>query len=222
VIKRIRRKSRVPGVFPLWPETLAAIDWFIAQRAKTDFASSDHVMITRRGAVFDRQRISNAWNRLLERVQADHAFFRSLSFKHLRKTAGQLVRNRSDGEISGVFLCHGRAVKSDDLTDVYTNRPFDRVAGALQQVRVDLQPMIDAAPDAFSKRMGATAPNITRMTIDRIQELHARGVRPIGIARLAGVSVQTVYKRINRQVTQPAATPQMKAEPTKAATRSKS
>jgi hypothetical protein len=57
-----------------------------------------------------------------------------LPFKHLRKTAAQLVRNVSDGEIAGTFLSHGTPVASDELADRYSNRPFDRVSKALSLV----------------------------------------------------------------------------------------
>ncbi len=57
-------------------------------------------------------------------VRKDHAAFKALSFGKLRKTAGDLVKRFSDGEVSGVFLCHGTPVPSDSLQDVYTNRPL--------------------------------------------------------------------------------------------------
>jgi hypothetical protein len=150
VIKRIRRKNMVPGVFVLWPETLRAIDWLGAHFPQPANGNEPYVMITSRGGVFDRMQLANSWNRLLEQVCQTIPKFRRLSFKHLRKTAGQLVRNRSDGEVCGVFLCHGKAVRTDDLADAYSNRPFAKVTAASQQVRQDLEPMFDAAPDAFT------------------------------------------------------------------------
>ncbi|MGA2497437.1 MAG: tyrosine-type recombinase/integrase [Tepidisphaeraceae bacterium] len=142
-ITRIRRKNRVPGVFALWPETATAIDWFLRQRPTVSGPDSEIMMITKNGHPFDRQRIAIAWMRLIDRVQAAQPGFRRLSFKHLRKTAGQLVRDRSNGEIAGVFLCHGQAVATDDLADVYTNRPFDKVGATLAIVHRDLLPMFE-------------------------------------------------------------------------------
>jgi len=46
--------------------------------------------------------------------------------------------SESDGEISGVFLCHGHPVKSDLLSDTYTNRPWKRVFEAIEKVREQL------------------------------------------------------------------------------------
>jgi integrase len=144
-ITRIRRKNRVPGVFALWPETAAAIAFYLRKRRSVASPNSDLMMITKNGHPFDRQQIARSWDRLLARVQADCPDFRRLSFKHLRKTAGQLIRERSNGEIAGVFLCHGQAVATDNLADVYTNRPFDKVGATLEIVHRDLRPMFDAA-----------------------------------------------------------------------------
>lgn len=195
VIQRIRRKNRVPGVFTLWPETIKAIDWFTRQRpAPSELVR--YVMITEAGKVFDRQRIANGWAKLMARIRRDHPAFRGLPFKFLRKTAGQLVRERSDGEISGVFLCHGRAVRTDDLADVYTNRPFNKVGAALEQVRRDLQVVFDAVPDPFIAPRKRGGSNISRGQIDHIKGLHEQGVRPDEIAGVVGVSRVTVYRHI--------------------------
>ncbi|MFP4145093.1 MAG: hypothetical protein ACLFV3_08100 [Phycisphaeraceae bacterium] len=154
-IKRIRRKSGVYGEFALWPETVAALDWWHRVRP----ARGELVMMTARGKAYTRQRIANQWAALGERIESQEkkALTWWLSFKHLRKTAAQLVREASDGEIAGVFLCHGKPVASDCLADVYSNRPFDRVAAALKEVRGRLEPMFAAAPNAFcsSRILGA-------------------------------------------------------------------
>lgn len=147
-IKRIRRKSGVYAEFALWPETKRALDWWQHLRP----AKGDLVMLTDTGRPYIRQRISNAWAGLRDRIarEAGKAPAWWLPFKHLRKTGAQLVRHASDGEIAGVFLSHGQPVASDELADVYTNRPFGRVAEALAEVRAGLAPMLEAAPDAFA------------------------------------------------------------------------
>jgi hypothetical protein len=155
-IKRIRHKNQVYGEFVLWPETLAGLTWFMS-RCRPSGAAADFVMVTGKGQVYLRQDLANMWNRLVARVQTKHPVFRRRPFKYLRKTGGQLVRNHSDGEVSRVFLCHGNAVVSDDLADVYTNRPFDKVAKALALVHLDLAPMFAAAPQAFDGKSAAAA-----------------------------------------------------------------
>jgi len=141
-IKRIRRKSGVYAEFALWPETQQALDWWSGlSRSKGDL-----VMLTDRGRPYTRQRISNAWGGLGRRIEGGQGDPPSwwLPFKHLRKTAAQLVREASDGEIAGVFLSHGKPVASDDLADAYSNRPFDRVALALGTVRTQLDKVLEA------------------------------------------------------------------------------
>lgn len=148
-VKRIRHKSGVYGEFALWPQTLTAIDWCLDQRRRQKGAD-DPVLITAKGQPWSRQLIANRWKRLVDHTAANHPALRRLSFKILRKTAAQWVRQQGGGEIMGVFLCHGQPVATDALADVYSNRPFDRVAVALDAVAKQLRPMFEAAPDAFS------------------------------------------------------------------------
>lgn len=194
-VKRIRRKTQIYGEFLLWPETVEALEWFVRWTGCAAASGEDHafVLITQEGRRYDRQRLANLWNRLLDRVQADHPSFRRLPFKHLRKTAGQLVKRRSDGEVAGVFLCHGTPVATDELSDAYTNRPFDKVAEALTLVRDDLHPVLDAVTDAFTDRP-ASSPNVSRATIERIRELQVSDVSVAEIARSTGVTIQTVRR----------------------------
>ncbi len=143
-IKRVRRKSGVYGEAVLWPETWAAIQ---RRRPKSTTASS-LVLMTARSTEYTRQRVANTWETLRKRIEratgAPAEWW--LPFKHLRKTAAQLIRNESDGEIAGVFLSHGKPVATDDLADLYSNRPFHRVAEALGKVRKRLEPMFAAEP----------------------------------------------------------------------------
>jgi hypothetical protein len=193
-IKRIRRKSHIYGEFRLWPQSIVALEWFTTcGGAAAHSDAREYVMVTEEGRLYDRTRLANIWNRLLDRVQKDHPDFRRLSFKRLRKTGGQLVRQRSDGEIAGVFICHGRPVLSDDLSDAYTNRPFGKVAAALALVQLDLKPLFDAVPDAFTQKL-PTSPNISRATIERIQKLHAEGIGQAEIVRITGFAVRTVRR----------------------------
>jgi integrase len=149
-VKRIRRKSGVYAEFQLWPETQQALDWW--QRVRP--AKGDLVMLTDRGQPYTRQRISNAWTNLRKRIERDTGQAPGwwLPFKHLRKTAAQLVREVSDGEVAGVFLSHGQPVATDELADAYSNRPFDKVAAALEESRDKLAAMFTAAPEAFTSK----------------------------------------------------------------------
>lgn len=147
-IKRVRQKSGVYGEFPLWDHTQTALGWWRKMRPPT----GPLVMTTSSGRALMRTEIANAWAKLRGRVERTSGTPADwwLPFKFLRKTAAQLVRQASDGEVAGTFLSHGQPVATDDLADRYSNRPFDRVARALQKVRSQLQPMFDAAPEAFT------------------------------------------------------------------------
>lgn len=140
-IKRVRRKSKVYGEWSLWPETIAGFKWLADLQRERKQTDSELVLWTEKGNAYTRQRIANAWNGLRKRIKKAEPEFEGLSFKHLRKTAGQLVRDASDGETAGVFLAHGHPVSTDLLSDRYSNRPFQKVFQALDQVHEVLEPM---------------------------------------------------------------------------------
>ncbi len=77
------------------------------------------------------QRVQNLWSKLRHRIAKDYPDLPALSYNKLRKTSADLVKRVSDGETAGVFLAHGQTVASDSLSDVYTNRHFNRVFAAL-------------------------------------------------------------------------------------------
>jgi site-specific recombinase XerD len=209
-IKRIRRKTRTYGEFTLWPETAAALRWVAAERARVVPSDSKLAIVTERGRPLSETRIANQWNRLVERVQRDLPDFRFLPFKYLRKTAAQLIRNVSDGETAGTFLCHGTPVKTDELSDVYSRRDFSKVFAALANVRKLLEPTFRRVDGSFSRPRNNGSANISRGTIDRIAELHLAGLRPEEIARRIGVSRATAYRRVSQLKQWPAAvTPPM-------------
>jgi hypothetical protein len=200
-IDRIRRKTRVAARFALWAETVKALEWIMPQSA------GELAILTERGQPMQSQHIANQWRRLVGRIRADDKTkdFRFLPFKHLRKTAGQFVRDAADGEIAGVFLAHGQPVRSDELSDVYTNRPFAKVAEALAKVHDRLAPMFAAAPaDSFTAPRKRGGTKVSRGTVDRIQQLAQEGMNPTLIAKTTGLSRPTVYRHLR---TAAAATP---------------
>lgn len=161
-IKRVRRKSGVYGEFILFPATVQAMQWALERRREHPrFEAEQPLLLNSRGEPYDKitkgghrnQQIPNRWGDLTGRIQAKHSDFPKLSFGKLRKTAGDLIRRFADGEVAGVFLAHGQAVKSDDLSDIYTNRPFGKVFAAIRKVEDYLRPVFDAAgPEPFPRR----------------------------------------------------------------------
>jgi hypothetical protein len=149
-ICRVRHKTSVYGEWKLWPVTIEAIDWWLRQRARiTVEARATSLLVTKKGQRYDiptkgnhpNYQIPNSWIKLTDRVRKDHKDFRALSFNKLRKTAGNFVRERASGEIAAVFHCHGKPVPTDNLLDVYTNRPFRKVFDALDNVGKALEPI---------------------------------------------------------------------------------
>jgi hypothetical protein len=215
-IKRIRLKTCVYGEHLLWRETVEALDWYKQRRlvqmaaencsrVRTQSLDAQETLIlSDRGQPLAEQtkagngcsRIPNAWYAITARIQMDYPDFRKLSFGKLRKTAGNLIKQFSDGEVAGVFLCHGQPVKTDDLLDVYTNRPFARVFAAIGKVERHLAPMFAARSDEFPPEPKRGGPNISIGKIERIRDLRAEGVRPSQIAELVGVSRTTVYRHL--------------------------
>jgi hypothetical protein len=202
-IKRIRQKSGVYGEWLLWPETLAALQWYQtyfrpASEAPELILTSKGIPLASRSAAGNRNMaVANAWTRLLDRVAKDHPQFgpgktRRLSFNKLRKTAGNLMRRAAGGEIQKTFLCHGKPVKDDPLSEVYSTRDFRRVFLALKKVHRHLSPMFAAVADPFPAK--APQPALSLGTIKRIKTMKVQGFRIIAIARELGINRETVRK----------------------------
>lgn len=205
-VKRIRRKNGVYGEFLLFPLTVQGLEWSLKRRRQQDdFSGAARIIQNDNGEPLDKptksgnrnQQIPNYFDRLIKRITDDDNEMRKLSFGKLRKTGGDLIRKYSDGEVSGVFLCHGSAVKSDDLADVYTNRPFGKVFKAIREVQEYLTPVFEAAgsrpfdpqPQAYTGRK----------TISLILSLHEQGQSPTKIAKAACVSPDTVRRHVQRE-----------------------
>ncbi len=200
---RVRHKSGVYGEWKLWPETAAAVDWWLRQRAGIAVAAGvTTLLVTRMGQRFDaptkgnhpNYQIPNGWFQLTERVRKDHPEFRGLSFNKLRKTAGNLIRGEAGGEVAAVFLCHGTPVRADALLDLYTNRPFARVFDALERVGGALRPLWGGVEAPFPEQPKKGGPNISLATIRRIQSLKRQGYMTGYVAEKLGVSTETVRR----------------------------
>ena len=203
-IRRVRLKSKVYGEHLLWPQTVAAIQWAFAKRQKIGkLTPASLLLVSDRGEPLFHEtkggnyskRIQNLWQSgLMKRIRMDYPEFRTLSFGKLRKTAGNLIKRFSDGETAGVFLCHGSPVKTDALSDVYTNRDFAKLFAAIRKVQDYLQPMFDAAPKDLFKQ----PPNqrIGRRIVKQMHELQRAGLDEKAIACQLEVTVKTVRRHL--------------------------
>lgn len=202
-IKRVRRKSGVYGEHLLFPLTVQGIQWAIEERKKhPGFSENSRLLLNDNGKPFDHptksgnfnQTIPNRLARLVNRIRDDGHQVRDLSFGKLRKTASQLIKTFSDGEVMGVFDCHGRPVKSDSLTDVYSNRPFGRVFSAIKKVQQYLAPVFAAAGVHPFKRQPEAYTKLS--TINRIFELRDAGNSVEKIANELSISHDTVSRHL--------------------------
>lgn len=155
-IKRYRRKTNVCGEYILFPQTVAAVEWALARRRQhPNYCPEARLLVGSSGEPYDKptsggnpnMQIPNRFSALIRRIQKteEGKDFTRRPFKILRKTAGDLVRRYSDGEVAAVFHSRGQVVRIDDLADAYTTRPFGKVFRALQVVERYLAPMFEAA-----------------------------------------------------------------------------
>lgn len=151
-IKRIRRKSGVYGEFLLFAETVRGLEWAISARKRLGIIKpEDRLLLNSNGQPLDKatiggnsnKQIPNRFARLLQRIKDNNHSISALPVKMLRKTGGDIVKRFSDGEIGAVFLCHGKPVASDDLSDVYTTRPFGKLFSKLRDVENYLSPVFE-------------------------------------------------------------------------------
>ena len=142
-VHRDRGKTGIYGQWTLWPETIAALR---TATKGTCRKKGQPLLTTKRGTSLLRQNngaktdiIALAWRRL--RVSLDMTDC-GMSFKHLWKTASQLVRDVAGKELSDAFLCH-----SDRTTGRHYNKFSDwsTMADALSKVRKKLRPIFDVA-----------------------------------------------------------------------------
>ena len=138
-IRRVRHKSGVYGEWKLWPETAAVIQKAMHHAGAAVLASkAGKPLIGKTKGGNKGARILNIWRALFRKVWKDskaESKCRYLPFKHLRKTSADLICQAADGELAGIHLCHGQPVKSDVLSEIYSNRPFNKLFKAQDELR---------------------------------------------------------------------------------------
>lgn len=131
-------------------------------------------------------KIPSAWTRLLNRVRKHHPEFKKLGFHHPRKMGGNEIRKIADGETMGVFLRHGKPVKSDGLAGVYSNNAFETVVVAQDKLWEQWQ-------DVFTPLGEVELPRkISPDQIQPIRRLKTQGVQTKKLAEMFGVCADTI------------------------------
>jgi integrase len=190
-IKGIRPKSKVYGEFKLWDITKEVLG-----EPKKDGL----VFLNKNGrGLYETTKgnnvsaaIPNAWNRLIKRIQKVHPGFRRLSFHKLRKTAGDFIRKKSDGETASVFLRHGHPVPEDKLLEIYTNPVFEKVFAAQDAVFEEFKGFLIPKKDDVIPR---------KLTPEQVVELKKEikwGKKTSWLAKKYSVSATTIreYRKI--------------------------
>ena len=204
-VSLVRNKTTIVGKFLLFPQTVQMLEWALARRLTFPNPTADQpAILNGKGIPLDQRsgngnpsrQIPNAFTRLQDRILADDNQMTRLPFKYLRKTSGDLIRRFSDGEVAGVFLLHGSPVKTDKLSDVYTNRPFGKVYEAIRLAQEYLQPVFQEAREhpTLEQPQAYTG----RKAIDQIAELKQAGNSIREIAKATGKSKMTVYRHIQK------------------------
>ena len=184
-IKGLRPKTKVYGEFKLWEMTRQALG---------EPKKKGLVFVTEGGLSLIAPTTGNnpcakipaAWYRLLNRVTRHHPEFKRLGFHHLRKTAGDFIRRLADGETMGVFLRHGKPVKSDPLAGTYSNPVFSRVFDAQDR-------LWELLKDIFTPLGEVELPRrISPETIREIRRLKRRGIKTKKLSEMFGVSTSTI------------------------------
>ena len=205
-IKKLRNKTKVYGEWLLWDHTVKAMDWLIARRKRLDETTNNSLLlVTANRHPFYRltgggnrnQRFAAMWASLTSRVAKDknEKDFRKLSFGKLRKTGGNMVRRLAGGEIHSIHVCHGTPVKTDNLAELYSNRPFATLFETLRKVEDQLQPLWDAVPDPFGRY---TQQYTSLSKVKQIKAMDQDGMPVAEIAKAVGVSRMTVYRHTKK------------------------
>lgn len=138
----------------------------------------------------------------MKRVGKHHPDFKQLGFHGVRRTAIQFVRNVSDGETAGVFVCHGKPVPQDALLGLYSNPVFPRVHEAQRQVWETLSCfMTDLGTDAMPRKF-------TPVTIREVGRLKRQGVKTKVITEQFRMSINQVNRYARRSNSRPAKSPE--------------
>jgi hypothetical protein len=199
LIKRLRHKTKVFGAWWLFPITRSAIEWARKRKEVLGF-TSDYLLVSDSGQPYNavtvgnnnNQKIRNSWNRLIKRVKAENRDFPKLSFGKLRKTASSWIRRIGDGEISSIFLTHGKAT-DDPLLDVYADRHFRKLFKCQQRIWKKLRGVLTGDfPEP--KPHKPTSHRHKDALKKRIRKLKRQGYKLTKIAQMTNTPLSTVSR----------------------------
>ncbi len=195
-IARVRTKTAVFCKWNLWPETVAALRWYL-EKVRPE-AESKLVFVTQKGRPIvtatvgnnRSQTIPNAWARVYDRITKDKPDFIRLSFNKCRKTGSNWIRHHYGKELADLYLSHGK----QEVVDAYTDRRFRPMNKAVAAYGRVLRPLFAVVADPFPDRPQKEKMFVSLGTAKRIRELRAQGFTVRKISSELGVSTQTVMR----------------------------
>ncbi len=202
-VRRLRGKTDIYGEWKLWPITVQALSWWKEHRPVT---TETALITTARGVSLQKPtkgnnrntRIANAWSSLTKRIRLDIPEFPRKSFNKLRKTSGNIMRERAGGEMLAIFHSRGKTVASDDQAEVYTNRPFNKMYGHLDKIGEELSPVFGSVADPFPADGRKRSPSISLVVREKIVSMRREGASYDDIGKACGVTKDTVARYLRQ------------------------
>lgn len=144
-VRLIRPKSKMFGEWLLWPETAEILRWGVqhANQLETPYivCRSTGTMLYQEKNQNPQAGFANRWNKLIKRVQKDHADFFHLPYGTLRDTLPDILRHKKEDTLASICLAHKTSYKPDNLLDAYGNKPFGRLHTAIRELHDYFKPM---------------------------------------------------------------------------------
>jgi integrase len=201
VIKRLRHKTKVFGAWWLFPITRKAIEWARKRKEVLGF-TSHYLLVSDSGRPYsavtagnnNNQKIRNSWSRLMKRVrqEKDNSDFPRLSFGKLRKTAASWMRRVGGGEMSSIFIAHGKAT-GDSLLDLYADRQFRKLFKCQKRIWEKVKSVLTGEfPEP--KPHKPTSHRHEDSLKKRIQKLKRQGYKLAAIAKMTDTPFTTVSR----------------------------
>ena len=189
------------GAWWLFPITRKAIEWARKRKEVLGF-TSDYLLVSDSGKPYsavtagnnNNQKTRNSWNRLMKRIrqEKENADFPRLSFGKLRKTAASWMRRVGGGEMSSIFIAHGKAT-DDGLLDLYADRQFRKLFKCQKRIWEKLKSVLTGEfPEP--KPHKPTSHRHEDSLKKRIQKLRRQGYKLTKIAEMANIPLSTVSR----------------------------
>jgi len=147
-IRRLRGKTNVLGEWRLWDITTTLIRRELLKHPTPKL--EDCLILTEHNKplVWRSEKGTRVDSvRLLFTRHRDMAGISKLGFKHIEKTAANMIAQKYGAEIASTFVGHGKPVGNiDPIIYAYTNKRFEKMIEATEWLRDELSPIFGDRP----------------------------------------------------------------------------